>query len=96
MDVGCPPVKKKLKALLLIPAASAGALTALAFSYPPQSAAELGLMLAIIAPLYLANFAALGWMWSKPVERVLGLRRGTWSVLVTVAYLLGLTLMLVA
>jgi hypothetical protein len=86
---------EKLKALLLIPAASAGVLTVLMFSYPAKAADELALMLAIIAPLYLANFAVLGWMWTKPPGgRYLGLTRGTWSFLAAVAYSLGLSLML--
>ncbi len=87
---------KKAKALLLIPAASAGALTGLAFSYPPKQTADLGLMLAIIGPLYLVNFAVLGWMWWKPRGgRFLGLTRGTWSLLIGIAYALGFGLMLV-
>ena len=85
---------KKLKALLLIPAASAGVLTALMFSYPAKTADELAFMLAIIAPLYLVNFAILGWMWTKPPGgRYLGFTRGTWSVLAAIGYSLGLSLM---
>ena len=87
---------RKLKALLLIPAAAAGVLSALAIRYPPKEAAELGFMVAIILPLYLINLAVLGWTWTKPAGgRFFGFTRGTWSTLVTIAYLVGLSLMLV-
>jgi hypothetical protein len=97
--VECPPmkVKNKWKALLLIPAASAGVVTALCFSYPPKETGELLFMLAFLAPFYLANLAVLGWMWWKSADRrYLGLTRGTWTALVAVAYLLGLSLMFAA
>jgi hypothetical protein len=84
----------KAKVLLVTPAASAGALTGLAFNYPPKDASELGLMMAILAPLYLVNLAVLGWMWRKPAGGLyLGFGRGTWSFLVGVAYAIGFGLM---
>ena len=86
--------KNKAKALLLIPAASAGVITALVTSYPPSSKEELGFMVVFLAPFYLANFAVLVWMWRKPPgRRYFGLTRGTWTWLVAVAYLLGLSMM---
>ncbi len=85
------------KALLLLPAASAGALTAMTVQYPSRDLAELGLMLVIIMPLYLVNLFILGWSWTRPPGgRFLGLTRVTWSVLVAVAFLLGLSLMFIA
>jgi hypothetical protein len=85
----------KAKVQQVTPAAFAGAATGLAFSYPPKEASELGLMLAVLAPVYLVNFAVLGWMWRKlPGRRYFGFGRGTWSFLVAIAYALGLSLML--
>ncbi len=86
--------RNKLKALLLIPAASAGVVTALVVSYPPTSKEELGFIVPLLSPFYLANLAVLGWMWRKPSGgRYFGLTRGTWTVLVAVSYLIGLCLM---
>jgi hypothetical protein len=67
----------KAKVQQVTPAAFAGAATGLAFSYPPKEASELGLMLAVLAPVYLVNFAVLGWMWRKlPGRRYFGFGRG--------------------
>jgi hypothetical protein len=86
--------RNKWKALLLIPAAAAGAFTALCISYSPTSKEELGFMLLFLTPFYLGNLGALAWMWRKPPGgRHLGLTRGSWTGLVAVAYLLGLGLL---
>jgi hypothetical protein len=86
--------RNKLKAMLVLPAACAGAMTSMVISYPPSSKEEFGFMALILAPFYVANIAALGWLWTKATrDRYFGLTRGTWTFLVAGAYLLGLSLM---
>jgi hypothetical protein len=81
---------EKLKALLLIPAAFAGAFTVLALGIPLRTAADVVIPMAVLAPVYLGLIAVLRWMWRKPPDRrYLGHTRGTWTFLVAVAYTIG-------
>jgi len=85
----------KIKALLLIPIAFAGAFTVLTFSIPPRTTFDILFPVAILVPLYLGHFALLAWMWTQPFNRAyLGHSRRTWSFLMFVAYLAGTVSML--
>jgi hypothetical protein len=88
-------MSEKLKALLLIPAAYAGAFTVLAFDIPPRSVADVVIPIALLAPVYLGLIVILTWMWRQtPERRYLGHSRRTWSFLLAVAYATGALLML--
>jgi hypothetical protein len=81
---------KTLKALLLMPAAFAGAFTVFAFSIPRWTFTDVMVFAAVLAPVYLGVAVVLGLMWgASPGRRYLGHARGTWSILVAVAYALG-------
>jgi hypothetical protein len=88
---------EKLKAVLLIPAAFAGAFTVLAFDIPPRSAADVVIPLALLVPVYVGLAVILGWMWRRsPDKRYLGHTRRTWTFLMVLAYLAGVVLMLLS
>lgn len=86
---------EKLKALLLVPAAFAGAFTALPFRLQPRSVADVVFPIALLSPLYLALFLVLRWMWRRPPQRrYLGHTRATWAFLLALAYTIGVVSML--
>jgi hypothetical protein len=85
---------EKLKAILLIPAAYAGAFTVLAFDIPPRTAADVVIPIALLVPVYVGLIVILRWMWRRPPERrYLGHTRRTWAFLLATAYIAGVVCM---
>lgn len=80
----------KVKAILLIPAAFAGAFTVLAIDIPPRTTADIVIPIALLTPIYAGLVAILAWMWwQAPERRYLGHTRRTWAFLLAAAYLAG-------
>ena len=84
-----------VRAVLLIPAAFAGAFAVLILELPVRTWVDALAPVIFLGPPYVGLFLIRRWMVRQPLDRrYLGLTRTTWFFLVLVAYAAGAVIML--